>query len=108
MPSSVNWLTFTLHVISRCFEIMPRRSKRIKMRYLEYAGSTTLESERIIKFRFTNALWYKVGSLKTLATRIPVSGTEGSEITITVHGFFRKSIYSVELMHDYVQVLRVA
>lgn len=108
MSSSVNWFTFNLHVLNRCFEIIPRRSKRIKMLYIEYASSAATTSERMIKYRFTNALWYKVGTLKTVATRIPVSQAENSEIEITVQGFFRRSIYTVQLKHDHVQVLRVA
>jgi hypothetical protein len=78
------------------------------MLYIEYVSSVTTESERMIKYRFTNALWYKVDEQKTVATRFPVSHSDDSEIEITVQGLFRKSIYTVQLKHDHVQVLRVA
>lgn len=86
---------------------MPRKSKRIKMMYIEYANSVTNSTETVIKYKFTNAVWFKVGDTKTLATRIAVPDKTTSEIDITVQGLFRQSIYTLSLKPDYIQVIKV-
>lgn len=108
MPNTVKVLQFNLHILKRFFALMPRKSKRIKMLYVEYVSATSESSERIIKYRFTNALYFKVGETKTIYTRIALPCHKpDTQIEIRVHGFFRKSTYTLLLKQDYVQVVKI-
>lgn len=77
------------------------------MLYVEYVNSLSNGNDRVIKFRFTNALWFEVGSRKTLNTRVPLEQETEKELDLTVHGLFRKSRYTLMLKQDYIQVLSV-
>lgn len=105
MASFTNWLSFQYHVAKRMLAVAPRRSKKIKMLYIEYAAP--LGSERVIKYRFRNALWYTFNNENLINTRVPLPKTEGNEITLTVHGFFRKNIYTLLLKPDYIHVIKI-
>ncbi len=86
--------------------VAPRRSKKIKMLYIEYAAPTG--SERIIKYRFRNAIWYTFNNENLTATRLSLPAEAcGKEFTLTVHGFFRKNIYTLLLKPDYIHVIKV-
>lgn len=87
-------------------EVAPRRSKKIKMMYIEYASSAS--SERVIKYRFRNALWYTVNNTKLTATRVAIPDKQtGDEVVLTVHGLFRKNIYTLLLKSDYIHVIKI-
>ncbi len=106
MAGFTNWLNFQYHVIKRMLEVAPRRSKKIKMLYIEYAAPAG--SDRIIKYRFRNALWYTFNNTNLVNTRIPLpENKEENEVTLTVHGFFRKNIYTLLLKPDYIHVIKI-
>ncbi|KOS07337.1 hypothetical protein AM493_15790 [Flavobacterium akiainvivens] len=106
MAGITNWLNFQYHVTKRMLEVAPRRSKKIKMLYIEYAAPAG--SERVIKYRFRNALWYTFNNEDILNTRIPLpESSEGNEVTLTVHGFFRKNIYTLLLKPEYIHVIKI-
>jgi hypothetical protein len=106
MASLSNWLHFQYHVLKRTLEVAPRRSKKIKMLYIEYAAPPG--SARVIKYRFRNALWYTFNNQNMINTRIPLpENSNGNEITLTVHGFFRKNIYTLLLKPDYIHVIKI-
>lgn len=77
------------------------------MLYIEYVSIASHNTEPLLKYKFTNALWYKVGDKKTIATRVPLPGEKPTEIEITVQGFFRQSIYTVLLKPDHVHVIKI-
>jgi hypothetical protein len=107
MASPTHALKLNLHILKRFFALIPRKSKRIKMLYVEYV-SALHEGERIIKYRFTNALYYKVGKTKMINSRITLPCYKpGEHLEITVQGFFRRSTYTLLLKHDHIQVVRI-
>jgi len=105
MMPQVDRLTFNYHVLSRIFTILPRKSKKIKMLYIDYGGDE--KQGRLLKYKFTNALWFKIGDSKTLATRIPLPDATPDELEITVQGLFRKNIYTLLLKPDHIHVIKV-
>ena len=88
--------------------IAPRKSKKIKMLYIEYVNSAESRDQLLIKYRFRNALWYTINESNTINTRVtlPKNNTL-EEVTLTVHGFFRKNIYTLLLKPDYIHVIKI-
>jgi hypothetical protein len=106
MAGFTNWLGFQYRVIKRMLAVAPRRSKKIKMLYIEYAAPAG--TERVIKYRFRNALWYTFNNQNITSTRIEMpTPTINNEVTLTVHGFFRKNIYTLLLKPDYIHVIKI-
>lgn len=106
MAGFTSWLSFQYHVLKRMLAVAPRRSKKIKMLYIEYAAPAG--NDRIIKYRFRNALWYTFNDENIVNTRVPLPNEKsGSEVTLTVHGLFRKNIYTLLLKPDYIHVIKI-
>lgn len=88
-----NKIFFQYRVISRKLTLMTRKSKSIRLLYLNYVPSPD-GNFATIKFRFSNAVFYQIGNFKTLSRSIKVMKNDGEQqLNLTVHGFFRKNEY---------------
>lgn len=99
---------FQYQVLKRMAAIAPRKSKKIKMLYIDYVTTAEGSDQLLIKYRFRNALWYTIDNNDTLNTRavVQAQGMQ-KEISLTVHGFFRKNIYTLLLKPEYIHVIKI-
>ena len=108
MSEIFNKVRFYSQVLKRTATIVPRKSKKIKMLYIEYADPVENSGQILIKYRFRNALWYTVNNKKTTNNRaLIIKSEDQKEISLTVHGLFRKNIYTLLLKPDYIHVIKI-
>lgn len=108
MDPVVEQFHFKYHILKRMFKIMPRKSKKISMLYIDYNNTQEDTNYVEIKYRFRNAIWFNAGNTKTTSNKLIIPKTEGKEISLTVHGYFRRNIYKLMLMPDYIQVEKIS
>jgi S-adenosylmethionine:tRNA-ribosyltransferase-isomerase (queuine synthetase) len=107
MPNFLHTLRFQYQVLKRMAAVAPRKSKKIKMLYIEYADANHNSEQLLIKYRFRNAIWYTVNNTKTVSTRAVLpKAAPAKEVNLTVHGFFRKNIYTLLLKPEYIHVIK--
>ncbi|MES2487532.1 MAG: hypothetical protein V4581_16495 [Bacteroidota bacterium] len=108
MSEILHKLNFRYEVLKRMATIAPRKSKKIKMLYIEYVNAADTGSQILIKYRFRNALWYTINDISTINTRALIPrDDEQKELNLTVHGFFRKNIYTLLLKPEYIHVIKI-
>jgi len=108
MSEILHKLHFKYEVLKRMATIATRKSKKIKMLYIEYVNAADTGGQILIKYRFRNALWYTINGINTINTRMPVPREyQQKELNLTVHGFFRKNIYTLLLKPDYIHVIKI-
>lgn len=111
MSSFLNELHFRYNAAKRFFKLLTRKKKNIKFIYIQYAAMVSKENGLInLRFKFRNAVWYKIGSEKTLVNTVVVKKPENQEemLSLTVHGVFRKKSYAITLKPDSVYISREA
>lgn len=89
-------LRFLLTIVFRFFIILFRRKKSIDLLHLDYATEHIFDNSYIIlKYRFRNALWYRLGNHKTLEKQIKIFNLKkiDKEFDFVVYGFFQKKKY---------------
>lgn len=89
-------LKFLFHVTQRFFIVLFRRKKAIELIRLDYAKEHIFDTSYVvINYRFRNALWYKIGSHKTLDKTIKIFNIEKieKELEFVVYGLFQKKTY---------------
>lgn len=101
-------ILFQYHLLSRALTIMTRKSKSIRLLYFNHTPSDD-GSFVTVKYRFSNAVFYQIGSHKTAARSITVQSTGANQhINLTVQGYFRKKEYILHLMQNDAYLTRVA
>ena len=103
-----NALHFSYHILKRMVAISPRKSKKIKMFYIEYLNSMCTPTQIGIKYKFGNAIWFVINNTKTTSNILVVQKQEQQEnLTLKVYGYFRKSTYALNLKPDRIQVTKM-
>jgi hypothetical protein len=89
--------------------ILPRKSKSIRLLYFNHAPAADGDCITI-KYRFSNAIYYKMGELKTTQRQLRVTRPESGETTLnlTVQGLFRKNDFIIAVKPDDVVITRIA
>ena len=108
MSQLFNALNFNYYILKRMVAISPRKSKKIKMFYIEYLNSMCTPTQLGIKYKFGNAIWFAIDNKKTTANTLVIQRQEQQEnLTLNVYGFFRKSTYVLNLKPDRIQVTKM-
>jgi len=108
MPEFSIKMRFYLKVLKRMATILPRRNKKIKMFYIDYVHPAENGSQVMIKYRFRNALWYTIDNKDITCNRVMVTKNDTvKEVSLIVHGFFRKNIYTLLLEPEYIHVIKI-
>jgi hypothetical protein len=94
-------------IVARMLTISSRKSKAIKLLYFKCSHNPD-EDFVTIKYRFTNAVSYRLGNLKTTSRSIRIKTTaEPQKIKMCVYGFFRKNEYIINLKGNDACITRV-
>ncbi|OYQ34432.1 hypothetical protein CHU92_11815 [Flavobacterium cyanobacteriorum] len=103
-----NNVFFQYQIISRMLRLLPRRSRSLRLVYFQHSLSSD-EKFVIVRYRFSNAAYYKVGNIRLLSRSIKIGVTETEQnISMTVYGFFRKTAYILTVKKNDVYLTRVA
>ncbi len=95
-------------IVCRMLTISTRKNKNIKLLYFKCNHSAD-EDFVTIKYRFTNAVSYRLGNLKTASRSIRIKKTaEPQKIKMCVYGFFRKNEYIITLKGNDACITRMA
>ena len=111
MSNLISNLHFKYCVTKRFLDVMPRKKKNIKFVSIHYAGKLSPEENNItLRYKFRNAVWYKIGSKKTTESNVVIQRPTEEEkvIDLTVYGVFRRISYSVILKPESVLINREA
>ncbi len=107
MTALLNNLTLRVQIFRRALEIMPKKKKKIKLLYFNHVPDADSNDTLIIRYRFTNAIYYCLNGKKTFDTRHVLARPENKkEIPLTVHGFFRKSNYIITVEADNIYITK--
>jgi len=104
----LNTINFNYKIFKRVIVLLPRKSKKVKMLYVEYLNSATTNTHLGLKYKFSNAVWFDINGIKTLSNNIiiPRQYLE-NELVISVYGFFRKSTYKLHLKENYITASKI-
>ena len=107
MSTLLTKLTFNYYIFKRMCKLLPRKSKKISMLYIDYTPLPGSSNHVEIKYRFRNAVWFMANDKKTLSNRLVVPKPEANEeIKLTVHGVFTSQVYKFRLMPDHVLIVK--
>jgi len=89
--------------------ILSRKSKSIRLLYLQNSPVENFDEFLTIKFKFSNAVSYIIDGKKTLHNiiTVPNPGAAGMTIALTVNGLFRKNDYIVSVQNNEVVITRM-
>ncbi|MEL1245259.1 hypothetical protein AAEO56_13365 [Flavobacterium sp. DGU11] len=108
MTALLNGLSQRVQIIRRAFEILPKKKKKIKLLYFSHVPDADSNDTLIIRYRFTNAIYYTFDGKETFETRHVIARPETErKVPLTVHGFLRKSKYAITVMGDDVYITKL-
>lgn len=97
---------FQYEVLSRMLTVLPRKRKNIRL--LHFSHAPAADGNFGIKYRFSNALFYKIGEQKLTGRAILVPNTgQQQNLSMTVYGFFRKNEYTLTVTEKDAYLTRV-
>ncbi|WP_294820593.1 hypothetical protein [uncultured Flavobacterium sp.] len=106
-------LTFTMsqrmQIFRRAIEILPKRKKKINLLYFNHVPDAHSSDTIIIKYRFTNALYYAIDGKRTFETRhVVIRPDNTKEMKLTVYGFLRKSSYVITVEPNTIYITKTS
>ncbi|AWH84223.1 hypothetical protein HYN59_03445 [Flavobacterium album] len=97
-----------MQIIKRAFEILPKKKKKIKLLYFNHVPDADSNDTIIIRYRFTNAIYYTLDGKDTFETRHVIMRPDSErKLLLTVHGFMRKSKYAITAMPNDVYITKL-
>ena len=93
---------FNLTKISKWFGILFKKNRKLKNISLDYYKNWHLDnSYLIVDLKFKNAIYFKVGKIKSFDFSIPLilnlQNLQTKSIKVEVFGFLQKQVYEIEL-----------
>lgn len=98
-----------VQIFRRAFEIFLKKGKTIDLLYFNHVPDADSSDTLIIRYRFTNAIYYAVDGNHTFETRhVLVRPDSTKQIGLTVFGFFRKSYYTITVEPNNIYITKVS
>ncbi len=108
MTVLINNLSLRVQIFRRTLRILPKRKKKIKLLYFNHVPDADSSDTLIIRYRFTNAVYYDIDGKKTFDARyVLVRPDTKKDLKLTVHGFMRKANYTVTVEPNSVYITKV-
>jgi len=97
-----------VRILRRAFEIFLKKGKKIKLLYFNHVPDADSSDTLIIRYRFTNAIYYSVDGNTTFDTRHVLVRPDGTkQIGLTVYGLFRKNHYMITVEPNNIYISKV-
>ena len=94
-------------ILRRALRILPKKRKRIRLIYFNHVPDIDSSDTLIIRYRFTNAIYFDIDGKKTFENRYVFARPDSKkDILITVHGFLRKAYYTITVDRDNVFITK--
>lgn len=89
---------FLTNAVSKFYKIAMRNNRKIKKIYSNHSSKHFFGDDMVtLNFRFKNAVYYKIGSLRTTQNHLLVERpSKYEQMELTVYGFFRKKTYVLD------------
>lgn len=95
-------------ILKRAMAALPGIGKDIELLYFNAVPDSDSSDTVIVRYDFNNALWYTLDDVATTESRhvmVRPGGTEQKTVSLTVHGLFRKSNYTIIMEPGGVSIL---
>lgn len=107
MTALLNKLSLRMQIFRRGLELLFKKKKKIKLLYFNHVPDADSYDTLIIRYRFTNAIYYTIDGKETFDTRHVFARPENKkEVTLTVHGFFRQNNYLITLLQNDIYITK--
>lgn len=95
-------------IAKRAFELVPRRKKSIRLLHLDHQPVDGSEGLIMLKYRFSNAIYFTIGSNKVIAQQVIMKKPAlGEEIPFTVFGLFKQNDYVLSANGNDIVLTRI-
>jgi len=109
MPDFIQNIKMSALIVKRAATIILSRCKNPELNTFRYSVDTDTNDTVIVRFNFSNVLWYIFNDKKTFSERHIVvrHGNNSKDVLLTVQGLFIKRHYIIRIKPDDVLLVEI-